>query len=42
MIVENALPEVKYALKGQAEGRGRWMKAVEDRFDFASLAAMLG
>lgn len=27
--------------KGEAEGRGEWMKAVQDSFDFAALAAML-
>ena len=29
------------ASKGESEGRGEWIKAVKDSFDFAALAAML-
>jgi hypothetical protein len=32
---------VRLAPKGQDEGRGEWMKAVQGGFDFAALAAML-
>ena len=32
---------VRLASKGQEEGRGEWMKAVQGSFDFAALAAML-
>ncbi len=32
---------VAFAPKGQAEGRGAWMKAAMDSFDFAVLAGML-